>query len=131
MARLLAMTCLLLMLLPVSASSHAVAEVRIEMTEFAFRPATVRIPVGRPVRLTLTNRGQIAHQFETDYLRKTWVRMTGESFYTEANGLDFMGVQPGAWGRLEFMPRRTGRFAFLCTIEGHQEAGMKGVLEVR
>jgi len=119
------------MLLPVSASSHAVAEVRIEMTEFAFRPATVRIPVGRPVRLTLTNRGQIAHQFETDYLRKTWVRMTNESAYVETNGLDFMGVQPGAWGRLEFMPRRIGRFAFLCTIEGHQEAGMQGVLEVR
>ncbi len=131
MARFLAITFVLLMLPPVSAGTQASAEVRIDMTEFAFRPATVRLSVGRPVRLVFTNRGQIAHQFETDYLRKTWVRLTSESVYVEAHGLDFMGVQPGAWGRLEFMPRRSGRFAFLCTIEGHQEAGMQGVLEVR
>lgn len=131
MARFLAIACVLLLLTPLSVGAQESAEVKIDMTEFAFRPATVRIRVGRPVRLIFRNRGQIAHQFETDYLRKTWVRMTNESVYVETNGLDFMGVQPGAWGRLEFMPRRVGRFAFLCTIEGHREAGMQGVLEVR
>jgi uncharacterized cupredoxin-like copper-binding protein len=28
-----------------------------------------------------------------------------------------------------FTPRRKGRFPFACTIEGHREAGMVGVLE--
>jgi len=40
-------------------------------------------------------------------------------------------LDPGGSSRLEFLPRRKGRFAIACTIEGHREAGMHGILEVR
>jgi len=114
-----------------SAQAQTPLTIRIEMTEFAFAPSIVRIPKGRPVRLLLVNHGQIAHQFETDYLRLEPARLTGEALYLEVNGLDILRLQPGSRARVQFTPRRGGRFSFACTIEGHREAGMKGYLEIR
>lgn len=101
------------------------------MTEFAFRPAVLRLASGRPARLVLANRGQIAHQFETEYLLRIPTTVIGEALHIEATGVGPIRVQPGGWARLDFVPRRTGRFRFACTIEGHREAGMEGVLEIR
>lgn len=63
-----------ILLLPASAGAEGPSIVRITMQEFAFRPATVRVRAGRPVRLLLVNQGQIAHQFDTAYLRAVPVR---------------------------------------------------------
>ncbi len=101
------------------------------MHEFAFRPATIRLTAGRPVRLLLVNRGQIAHQFETAYLHTLPVRAVGDAVSAESPGLDLIRLNPGGTARLEFLPRGKGRFVFACTIEGHKEAGMHGILEVR
>jgi uncharacterized cupredoxin-like copper-binding protein len=118
-------------LIPLSALAEAPRIVRVEMTEFTFRPAVISLGVGRPVRLVFANRGQLAHQFETDYLRALPVRITDDSTLVEAPGLTVVRVEPAAAASLEFYPRRRGRFAFACTIEGHTEAGMRGILEVR
>ncbi len=101
------------------------------MREFTFRPATIRLTAGRPIRLVLVNRGQIAHQFETVYLRGLSVRIVSNSMYLEAPELDLIRLDPGGTARLEFLPGKKGRYVFACTIEGHREAGMVGVLEVR
>jgi uncharacterized cupredoxin-like copper-binding protein len=105
--------------------------VRIEMTEFAFRPAVVSLAAGRPVRLVFVNRGQLAHQFQADYFRSVPVRVVDESTLVEAPGATVVRLEPGTSASMEFYPRRTGRFAFACTIEGHREAGMRGVLEIK
>jgi len=112
-------------------SPGAVQDRRVEMVEFAFRPTVIVLESGRPVRLRFTNRGQIAHQFESAYLKNVPVLIASPSLHVEAPGLDVLRVAPGGEARLEFLPRRRGRFRFACTIEGHQEAGMRGVLEVR
>ena len=130
----LAASCLVLaaLLMPASAGAQTQpAVIRIEMSEFAFRPAALTLTAGRPVRLVLVNEGQIAHQFETAYLRALPVRIVGDTLHAEMPGLEFIRVNPGGTARLEFVPGRKGRFVFACTIEGHQEAGMRGVLEVR
>ncbi len=119
------------LLMPPSAGAQAPSVVRVEMHEFAFRPATIRLTAGRPVRLVLVNQGQIAHQFETAYLRAVPVRVVGDTVSMEAAGLDLVRLNPGGSTRLEFVARGKGRFMFACTIEGHKEAGMQGILEVR
>jgi len=101
------------------------------MSEFTFRPATIYLTAGQPVRLVLVNRGQIAHQFETSSLRAVVVRIVGEGISVEAPGLNFLRLNPGETARLDFLPREKGRFRFACTIEGHREAGMQGILDVR
>src|SRR5690348_1808018 len=64
--------------------------VRVEMTEFAFRPAVIPLAAGRPVRLVFTNRGQLAHQFQADYLRTLPVRIADASALVEAPGAVFV-----------------------------------------
>jgi len=101
------------------------------MVEFAFRPAVIRVAAGRLVTLRLVNRGQIAHQFETVVLRAVPVTVADAQIDVEAPGLDVIRLQPGTFATMQFLPRRRGRFPIVCTIEGHREAGMEGVLEVR
>jgi uncharacterized cupredoxin-like copper-binding protein len=115
---------------PASAEPARVAA-DVEMVEFAFRPRTIVLRAGVPVRIVLRNRGQIAHQLEADYLRGVGVEIAGEGLYVDAPGLGVVRLNPGGAARLDFLPRRRGRFSFACTIEGHREAGMTGVLEVR
>ena len=105
--------------------------IRIEMGEFAFRPAVIRLPLGRPARIVFTNNGQIAHQVEAAYLQRTSATVVTPTIRVEAAGLDIVRVDPAGSARIEFVPRAAGRFPFACTIEGHQEAGMTGTLEIR
>jgi uncharacterized cupredoxin-like copper-binding protein len=105
--------------------------VRIQMQEFRFQPAAIRLTAGRPVRLVLVNQGQIAHQFETTYFHSLPVRLVGDALSAEAAGLDLVRLNPGGSAWVEFLPHRKGRFMFACTLEGHKEAGMLGILEVR
>jgi uncharacterized cupredoxin-like copper-binding protein len=114
-----------------ASAEPARATVDVEMVEFAFRPRTVVLRAGVPVRIVLRNRGQIAHQLEADYLRGVAVQLSTEALYLEAPGLGVARLNPGASARLELLPRRRGRFTVACTIEGHREAGMTGILEVR
>jgi uncharacterized cupredoxin-like copper-binding protein len=105
--------------------------VEIQMTEFAFRPAVIQLDAGRPVRLVFINRGQIAHQFESVYLRGLPLTIIDDALHVEARGLDLIRLDPAKSARVEFLPRQRGRFVFACTIEGHQEAGMRGTIDVR
>ena len=111
--------------------AQAPDSLRIDMTEFAYRPSRIQLTAGRPAKLVFVNRGQIAHQFETDYLRNVPARITDPSVYIESPGVDILRLEPGRSATLIFTPRARGRFTFACTIEGHREAGMKGILEVR
>lgn len=105
--------------------------VLVEMVEFAFRPAAIRVKAGQSVTLRFMNRGQIAHQFGADYLRTVPVFSSDSRMRVEASGLEALRLQPGESATIQFVPRRRGRFQFACTIEGHREVGMEGVLEVR
>ena len=116
---------------PPPPGADAPQTVRIEMTEFAFRPAVISVVAGRAVLLRFVNRGQLAHQFETQYLQALPVRIADDSTLVEAPGATFVRLEPAAAASIEFYPTRRGRFAFACTIEGHREAGMRGTLEVK
>jgi len=116
---------------PLAALAGPPLAVRVEMNEFAFRPAVLSVRVGQPVRLVFANRGQLAHQFQTEYLRAVPVRIWNDSTLVESPGLTLVRVEPGGTASMEFYPQRRGRFAFACTIEGHAEAGMRGTLDVK
>ncbi|HEV8340228.1 MAG TPA: cupredoxin domain-containing protein [bacterium] len=128
--RVTAVLCLAVLgvTLPLAARASTETTLRIEMREFRFLPATIRLTFGRPVTLRFVNSGQLAHQFDARYLRGLPIAVSDESTRVEAQGLDFLRLQPGGTASLQFLPRRPGRFAFACTIEGHREAGMTGII---
>ncbi len=122
---------ILLAAMPTWTAGQTQDTMRVVMTEFTFHPSIVRLASGRPVRLQFLNRGLIAHQFDAEYLRGVPVRIVDPTLHVESPGLEFLRLDPGGAATLDFLPRRKGRFAFACTIEGHREAGMNGILEVR
>ncbi len=120
-----------LMLVPPHADGGPASVVSVEMVEFAFHPAVIRLSAGRPVTLVLENRGQLSHQFETGYLRTVPTVVVTDALRVEASGVTVVRLQPGATAKVTFVPAIRGRVSFACTIEGHREAGMAGTLEIR
>jgi uncharacterized cupredoxin-like copper-binding protein len=120
-----------LLMFPPPLAAETIPTVRVEMTEFRFRPSGIRLPVNRPVRLILTNRGQLAHQLDAPVLRRVPVVIYDDSLHVETGGVDIVRLDPGKTATLDLFLRTIGRFPFACTIEGHKEAGMVGTLEVR
>jgi uncharacterized cupredoxin-like copper-binding protein len=120
-----------LMIVPFHVDAGPASVVSVEMIEFAFHPAVIRLSAGRPATLVLENRGQLAHQFETSYLRTVPTVVVTDALRVEASGITVVRLQPGATAKVTFVPTMRGRFSFACTIEGHREAGMAGDLEIR
>jgi len=113
-----------------------VQEIQVETNEFKFSPATIQVEVGRPVKLTLLNKGSIEHDLSVVEILLTDVKTT-----TNSGGHDMGGasVQPklhvaavaGKTSVIEFTPTRPGTYDVICTVTGHKEAGMLAQLIVK
>lgn len=86
--------------------------IRVEATDFAFRPARLELTAGEPVNVELSNTGAVIHDFSIPELGFQLVAGPGEA----------------ARGGLEVDD--PGEYRFLCTVPGHAGAGMVGVLVV-
>lgn len=99
-----------------TAETGAVAGARqvvdIELSEFAITPDQIRVPAGVPVVFNVTNAGSIDHDFSIDGVDGTAV------------------IGSGATETLEAPAFTAGEYRVLCTIEGHEPAGMSATLVV-
>jgi uncharacterized cupredoxin-like copper-binding protein len=91
--------------------------------EFTFAPREVRVTAGRPVTITLVNNGRLPHDLHISDLKVAIppLRPDGQHQF----------LAPAKRASVTFTPTRRGRFEFICTVPGHKEAGMRGVLIVR
>ncbi len=87
--------------------------IRLTARDLAFSPAEIHIPAGRLVSVELVNEDPVRHDWMVEGLANV-----------EAT------VRAGGTTRTRFLIDRPGRYAFLCTVPGHAEAGMRGVLVV-
>jgi uncharacterized cupredoxin-like copper-binding protein len=82
------------------------------LSEFAFEPSRVSIPRSQKTAIKLQNKGTVEHNFSVPQLNVTSAT-----------------VAPGKTGTLEFaVPRGGAPLKVVCTIEGHEAAGMVGEL---
>ena len=86
--------------------------VAVGMTEFKFTVAPKTVRKGAVITFAVTNKGGIAHNLKIA-AKKTSV------------------IAAGNRGTLKVTFQKAGRFAFLCTLPSHADAGMKGVLIVK
>jgi plastocyanin len=100
--------------LPTSAPNTGALQIDVTGTEFAFSPPTITVKAGKPVRLVFKNMGQYPHNLAIPDL----------DIYTKT-------IQPGQQDAVEFTPNKTGSYAFLCTVPGHADQGMRGTLVVQ
>lgn len=118
------------------ASQPRPQEVIVQASEFKFEPASVEVTAGTPVRMTLQNTGTVEHDFSVAEI--PMVESAAAS--TPMAGHEMSGMEDvpqlhvaaamGQSATVEFTPTKAGSYDFACTVPGHKEAGMVGVLVV-
>lgn len=87
-------------------------EVRVVGREFSFEPREMRLRTDETVNVVFDNRGHMFHTLTVGEL----------GLELRVNGGDRIA------GALR--AERPGRYAFICTVPGHAEAGMRGTITV-
>lgn len=100
---------------PESNPERPPALVRVQAMEgYRFEPVALEVRAGQPVEFELTNMDGQEHTFVVSELAVVMLAGAGQTVRTEV-----------AIGR-----RNTGLFEYFCSIGGHREAGMEGVIRV-
>ncbi len=84
-------------------------------TEMAFSPTTMEVQAGRPVTLTVRNSGMVEHNWQA--------QVAGEAI--------MLTVQPRQSASKTFTPQTPGTYKVVCSVPGHEQAGMVATLIVR
>ncbi len=108
----------------------------VEGRPWRFEPAVVEVPVGYRVKLTLVNDGRAEHDVEIAGVPADVESALGAADHDRLGGghhpQDVVAAhaEPGTTATVTFTPTAVGEYEFTCTIPGHKEAGMVGVLVV-
>jgi plastocyanin len=96
-------------------TAPANGSVRVTAKEYSFDPSTIVLRGAGSVRLTLDNKGTLAHNIKV-----------------EKDGRVIGGTQafPAGESRSATVRLASGTYDFLCTVGDHAELGMKGTLKV-
>lgn len=142
---------LVIMSLGTAAGGAKEQKLTIVLNEMSFAPARVTLQAGVKAEIKLVNKGKVKHEFmvyavpkaglKGDELEK-WAEETsyfkGLEMKVEGGGIEVVGeeifeveVAAGKSAELQFTPKKTGTFEIGCHVEGHYEAGMKGVLVIK
>jgi uncharacterized cupredoxin-like copper-binding protein len=81
-----------------------------------FEPDSLTVKAGQPVQLTLTNAGQLQHDWSLDQGAAQPVKIVANAGQTAAG---------------TFTIQQPGTYTFMCSVPGHAAAGMKGTLTVQ
>lgn len=117
----------------------AATEITIEETEFSYSPASITVPAGQPVTLTINNVGGAEHDFVIEKIEVTDVVEQGNAsaehsmhdMESMADEYDLhVATQQGGTSILKFTPTEAGTYQVFCTVAGHKEAGMVAELIV-
>lgn len=140
---ILSLTLTLIFLASCSGVPISVAQVptRVEVvaTEMNFTPSQVTAKVGQPITIVYRNEGVVEHDWAVLDLPAYDVDVKMATAIPHPEGphehaLDTPDVHitalPGQYGELIFTPDAPGRYTIVCTITGHKEAGMMGMLTV-
>jgi len=90
-------------------------QITVTATEMAFSPTTLEAKVGQPITLTLRNNGVLEHNWQAQIGNDTIV----------------VAVQPKQSASRTFTPQTAGTYKVVCTVPGHEQAGMVATLVVR
>lgn len=119
-----------------SQSSQSAKDITVEMTDFAYTPASITVPAGEPVTLTLKNTGNIEHDFVVEKIDATTkvIEDSGSDAHhahgEEQNYDLHVSANAGDTSVIQLTVTEPGTYQVFCSVEGHKEAGMIGELIV-
>ena len=133
---LLVFVALILLSACAAQPSKPATDITVEMTDFAYNPSSITVPVGEPVTLTLKNVGNIEHDLVVEKIDATpkVVEDRGSDAHHahgEQQNYDLhVSANAGETSVIELTVAEPGTYRVFCSVEGHEEAGMIGELVV-
>ena len=89
-------------------------QVQIISEEFSFSPETIDVKSGQELEITLANHGALAHN----------ITFKNKDVATDTIQSDNKTTVTASFSK-------PGRYEFICSVPGHANAGMKGVVVVK
>ena len=114
-----------------SKADRSPSKILIEMDEFKFTVSDSVLEKGRPVALTLTNKGKVLHEFESDLFKGAAVEMSWDGGAVEGIEIHEVELAPGKSAEILFTPRVKGKIEFVCKQPGHLKQGMRGTIVIQ
>ena len=115
------------------------AEFELLATDIAFDQDRLEVMVGQPVKITLQNDGALEHDFSIMKIPHSGEVHAEEMQEEMDHDMSGMAEEPevhvasppeGSFS-VEFTPSQAGEYEYFCTVSGHKEAGMAGILMVK
>lgn len=114
-------------------------DVTLTTTDIAYDKNRIEVVAGRPVSLTLHNTGALEHDFSIVEMPHTGevasTEMDDEMAGHDMSNMPEMDIHVAAptdqSNTIEFTPTTPGEYEYYCTVAGHKEAGMVGMLVVQ
>ncbi|WP_246943723.1 plastocyanin/azurin family copper-binding protein [Bacillus pinisoli] len=106
-----------------------VKTIELDADEFHYSSEVLEIAQGEKVKVILHNTGEIEHDLEIQ-AKNVRVYSSSNLHDHHASDLIHLHAQPNQTEEIEFTMLEKGTFTFTCTLPGHEEAGMKGIIKV-
>ncbi|WP_067727169.1 cupredoxin domain-containing protein [Oceanobacillus damuensis] len=97
--------------------------------EHSFSPSHTKITAGKMVTITLDNIGEVEHDLEITGLEAENMEDTSHN-HQEIKSQIHVHSMSGEKQDISFIALIPGKYSFTCTIPGHAESGMFGIIEV-
>ncbi|MGJ9460479.1 plastocyanin/azurin family copper-binding protein [Oceanobacillus sp. CF4.6] len=95
----------------------------IQADEYSFSPSHTQIIAGEEITITLDNIGELEHELK--------IKEVNSSHNHQKNNDEIhVHSMAGEQQEISFTPVSPGEYSYICTIPGHAEAGMIGIIEV-
>ena len=135
MKRILLLIIFALLLTGCAAAAPQKTEITIIANEFKFEPASITVPAGRPVTLTIKNKGTVEHDFVIQKISLKDVVQESSSMnmnhdMSSMNYALHVATISGESSVITFTPVEAGTYEFFCAVKGHKESGMTGTMVV-
>ena len=106
--------------------------VKVELSEFSFTPEPLILMTGQPYKLEIANTGTVKHYFTAEEFYQSVAFRKAQDNSGEIKAPYFKAVEvfPGEQADLYLIPTKAGTFGSVCTITGHEDAGMHGSIVV-
>jgi len=112
----------------------AAQTVRVTMADISFVPASIKAAPGSLIELAMRNEGVLDHDFTIARIdvdqatRRTGAVPAAHQHLAQYSVHIALGSKQEARVRLHL--HDPGTYKFFCTVEGHEQAGMRGMLTI-
>jgi uncharacterized cupredoxin-like copper-binding protein len=120
----------------VSPSQQPLAEISVHLGtaagELKFVPDQLTFEAGSRYKLVLDNPSSQKHYFTAkDFADSIWTQKVDAGNVEIKGAIHELELRPGAIAEWVFIPLKSGTYKLRCSIPGHSEAGMQGILTVQ